>query len=488
MLNSREVQLLARDALARGEEEAVLPTVAAAARQAASEAALWQWTALLQRSLDRRAEAIEAITIAAKLAPGDPRIAHGRARILLEAGLPAADAFAAALRLAPYDAEVIAGASASLLALGRAEAAEALLEETVRRHPGWVGGHDQLARLRWQMGDRNGATRSLETALAGAPRDTSLWGALLMLLIHAERFAEARAAARRAMSIVGPKPVVIANDATAASELREDDDADRAFAMLARIDEPSLAARHMRHLLRTGRPRDALARGRGVADATLLWPYRQAAWRLLDDPLADWLEGDDRLVMICDIAEDLPPLDRLADLLRGLHVVREQQIDQSVRGGTQTDGALLARIEPDLIQVRRAVDAAVTRYIAQLPAQDPRHPTLGHRRDQRVRFAGSWSVRLRASGHHANHVHPSGWISSALYVALPDGADDRPGWLTLGEPQRELNLTLSPTREIEPRPGRLVLFPSTMWHGTRPFAAGERLTIAFDIAAPGKRS
>jgi hypothetical protein len=34
--------------------------------------------------------------------------------------------------------------------------------------------------------------------------------------------------------------------------------------------------------------------------------------------------------------------------------------------------------------------------------------------------------------------------------------------------------------------GALVLFPSSMWHGTCPYsAAGERLTVAFDIAAAG---
>jgi len=35
---------------------------------------------------------------------------------------------------------------------------------------------------------------------------------------------------------------------------------------------------------------------------------------------------------------------------------------------------------------------------------------------------------------------------------------------------------------IEPKPGRLALFPSWMWHGTRPFAEGERITVAFDVA------
>jgi hypothetical protein len=103
-----------------------------------------------------------------------------------------------------------------------------------------------------------------------------------------------------------------------------------------------------------------------------------------------------------------------------------------------------------------------------------------------VRFAGSWSVRLTGGGRHVNHVHPAGWISSALYVVLPgeDGkGEPRGGWLTLGEAD-ELGVSVPALRNVEPRPGRLVLFPSTMWHGTRPFVDGERLTVAFDIAPP----
>jgi len=35
---------------------------------------------------------------------------------------------------------------------------------------------------------------------------------------------------------------------------------------------------------------------------------------------------------------------------------------------------------------------------------------------------------------------------------------------------------------VEPKPCRLALFPSWMWHGTRPFGEGERMTVAFDVA------
>ena len=76
-----------------------------------------------------------------------------------------------------------------------------------------------------------------------------------------------------------------------------------------------------------------------------------------------------------------------------------------------------------------------------------------------------------------------GWLSSAYYVDLPkvvsDG-EDRQGWIKFGEP----NLDVGQTAEHfeQPKPGRLVLFPSYMWHGTVPFTGPDtRLTLPFDI-------
>jgi uncharacterized protein (TIGR02466 family) len=191
------------------------------------------------------------------------------------------------------------------------------------------------------------------------------------------------------------------------------------------------------------------------------------------------------LVSVLDLADKLPPLDRLADVLRSVHTARGEYLDQSVRGGTQTDGPLFSRIEPEIRALRSAVSDAVKSYVVDLPT-DPRHPLLRHRRDRLIRFSGSWSVWLRSEGFHVSHVHPQGWVSSALYVALPTAvdADRKAGWLQLGQPRPELGVEVGPTAYVEPKPGRLVLFPSWMWHGTIPFPAGERLTVAFDVAIP----
>lgn len=221
----------------------------------------------------------------------------------------------------------------------------------------------------------------------------------------------------------------------------------------------------------------------------MFWPYATIIWRVKGDPRWEWLEGGERFVGIYDIADRLPPLDTLADTLRRLHTLQGQPLDQSLRGGTQTDGDIFMRIDPVLVQLRDAVRATVEEHVARFPAHDERHPLLGPPRSP-ITFAGSWSVRLHSQGFHANHVHPAGWISSALYVALPpDLGREEAGYLTLGNPSApHFEIDLPPFRTVEPKPGRLVLFPSYTFHGTKPFAEGERLTVAFDVARPYQAS
>jgi hypothetical protein len=134
-------------------------------------------------------------------------------------------------------------------------------------------------------------------------------------------------------------------------------------------------------------------------------------------------------------------------------------------------------------KLKNRIDEAVARYIAEL-GDGPDHPLLS-RRSKSFRYSGSWSSRLQDSGFHVNHFHPDGWISSCYYVSLPEVVADgtgKQGWIKFGEPALDLVLKHPVRRTIQPRPGRLVLFPSYIWHGTVPFhEKTARTTIAFDI-------
>jgi tetratricopeptide (TPR) repeat protein len=249
--------------------------------------------------------------------------------------------------------------------------------------------------------------------------------------------------------------------------------------------------------LRTGDPQKALAhceQGLALAprDPSLL-ASMSVALRMMDDERDDVLNGYDSLIQ----AFDLEPPDGFATMadfnaalaasLDRLHPQTREYVGQSLRGGTQTPDHLFGAGHDlvDRLQVRIA--QTLSRYIAGLK-EDETHPFLS-RRMRGFRYAGSWSSRLKDCGFHVNHVHPQGWISSCYYVAVPDAVKDetaRQGWIKFGEPGYAVALKNPIRRALQPVPGRLVLFPSYMWHGTIPFRdQAARTTIAFDaIPAP----
>lgn len=450
---------------------------------------LWQMLGLLHRESGDSAPSIAAFERAAALAPADAKVLHGLAQARLDAGLPAIDAFERAVRSASDPGPALLGLAAALTAEGEIVAAVERLDAHLARNPGWAEGHWLASRLRWMSGERATYLAALDHALAAAPKTLALWQLRALIAMRATRYDAVLETVARARAAMGDQPVFRLYEAIAQSETGN---AARADPLLAGLDpggDLSTLIQLVRHDLRIGRPERAIARALPVSDgpaAPFVWPYLAVAWRLTGDPRREWLEGaQQRLVGVYDLACKLPPIETLAEHMRGLHRKSAHPLEQSVRGGTQTDGPLFMRLDPPIQALRNAIAEAVRAHIAQLPPHDPRHPQLGVRRDRPVRFAGSWSIRLEGGGHHVNHVHPEGWFSSAFYLTLPEEvAKGQAGWLALGEPEEGLGVDLPPLRLVEPKPGRLVLFPSTLWHGTRPFGEGERMTVAFDVARP----
>jgi len=479
----------AQHALEQGEEESALPVLERAAVQT-HQAILWRWKGLLERSLDEHELALASFAKAADLAPNDVGIAHGHARVAMEAGLDARPLYERAMALQPQNGELLVGQAAALAAMGDAQRAIAGLSAVLERAPAWTYGHEQFAQLLSTQGRGDEATLSLDAALERFPDRAALWETLLAVQLRRGDYASLAGILERARAAGVRSTKFHLYDGVHAAEFSQETHPNALFAWCDSSIDKALAIWRIRHLLRVGALDAALPlideqiRGNPSAE---FYSYAATAWRLAGDPRWHWLEGNEKFVQSFDLKNALPPLQLLADKLHSLHVAKGEYLDQSVRGGTQTDGPLFSRVDPVIRQVRCAVVGAVEKYVAQLPPIDPSHPLLRERRDRKTRFSGSWSVRLRGGGRHSNHVHPLGWISSALYVVLPNQADGEAsdaGWLTLGEPDDRLQLSLTPSRAVRPEPGRLVLFPSWMWHGTRPFAAGERLTIAFDVAVP----
>jgi hypothetical protein len=217
--------------------------------------------------------------------------------------------------------------------------------------------------------------------------------------------------------------------------------------------------------------------------------YQALAWQFLGDPRAETLNDYERFVR-AGILEPPPEYGgvaafnrRLEAVLARFHTTREHPLEQTLRGGTQTMGELFDKQVPEIQAVKRMIEQAVRDYIAALP-DDSDHVFTG-RKSGAFRFNGSWSVRLRSQGFHLNHVHSAGWISSCYYVGLPDAVQDeqcQPGWIKFGETGLALGSRERVAKAVRPEVGKLVLFPSYMYHGTIPFEEESyRTTIAFDV-------
>ena len=460
-------------------------------------AAAWTTLGGALRKQHRLADAIEAFDHALELDPKSFNARHDRAVAIDKSGRgPDAVAIFTALHGEGLRArELFKNWASALLDLGRADDAEARLAEALTHHPGDIQLHGDLARIRWLRGDHIAFTRDFEAAVHARPDDIALRVGCADMLRRGDRAREADRLLDDGLARAPGDPVLLAAFGVLRAETGDVAAAEAALlgAHAARPDDWRLRETLAATLLQAGKPAAALIHIRAARAA---FPHN-SAW-LAHEAVALRMLGDERYRRVYDFDQMVRPYDlrapegfasieafntALAETLRAMHTLDAHPIDQSLKNGTQTSKSLLEVNDPVIKAFLRLIDETLAAHIAAMP-DDPDHPVWSRKpKSGRAKIVGCWSVRLRPGGYHVNHVHPEGWISSAYYVVVPpgvEGASDHQGWIQFGEPRWPAP-GVTAERFVEPRAGRLVLFPSCMWHGTVAFREGfERLTIAFD--------
>ena len=445
--------------------------------------------ALFLQKIDSTAAALRETEHVLKLNPNLSGALHLKARLELDGGCGNAVAsYIKAREHDPNDLSITQGLAAAIWNRDGAVAALHFLDAQLETQPEWINGWALRARIAWQSGQAEEALSGYQRACSRLPMNDMLWMSRLEDVAKMEGSSKSIEIALQRGGLLELPPLLRGALAEITSTAGDLQNADALFDSLSENQVPHIS--YVRHLIRKHQYAKALELAERHAmhfNDMDSWVYVWTLWRVLADSRLEWLEAQGRLVSYVDISEFQTLQGQLVQKLKQLHAQMAQHpFDQSPRGGTQTDGHLFARTDPELVHLRSLVHDAVKQVVADLPPVDPAHPFLSGPR-QSVRYTGSWSIRLQNSGFHEAHYHSQGWMSSALYVALPDtlgtSANSAEGWLELGKPPHDLGLDLEPLALIEPKVGRLALFPSILWHGTRPFPKGERLTVAFDIKA-----
>jgi tetratricopeptide (TPR) repeat protein len=486
-------QLLTRAGRADDALKAIAPLAAAGPL---ADAGLLNAHADALKAAGRSEEALAAYQAAVAASPQSGVAEHNVAAVLgdlgrsVEAEEAARRAFSKGLE-AP-ETRLVHGRA--LAQIGRFDEAEDAFRAALAQRPSYPDAHRDLAQLVWMRTEDVGqAVAWLDRAIRQDPAAIALRQLKAKVLTFAGDAIGADAVLAEALRLAPDDAVLQMSAAQGAIEagdpLRGLAHAERARALAP--GDPQAETFICEALLAAGRADEAAAAAEEIVRrspmALQALAYLATARRLTGDGRYLELYDYDAFVKpwTIDTPDGWPSLESflsdLAETLYGRHRLKTHPLDQSLRQGSQIS-QLMASNDPVIRAFFKAVDRPIRAHLAALGSgKDP----LRARNAGGYRFQGAWSVRLRAGGgRHVDHIHPEGWLSSACYIDLPKAVsgEGRQGWIKFGAPGTPTLPKLEPEHFVKPEPGRIVLFPSYMWHGTMPFEGDDnRLTIAFDL-------
>lgn len=200
------------------------------------------------------------------------------------------------------------------------------------------------------------------------------------------------------------------------------------------------------------------------------------------------LKFDSRTDMVTAFATQfflfqLDESERLNEALKTLILAKESE-DPGVRrsniGGWHSDDDLFAWPDPAVSALQEAALGAVQAVVPLM---------VGGSCDFQARLAG-WANVSRAGAYNKRHTHPGCQVSAVYYVeAGTPPTDEAPesGTFEFIDPRSHAEMSALPGEDVgrtvalQPLNGRMVLFPSWLYHQVNPYhGEAERISISFN--------
>tara|TARA_R100001129_G_scaffold43663_3_gene29935 strand:- start:1091 stop:2785 length:1695 start_codon:yes stop_codon:yes gene_type:complete len=454
---------------------------------------------MAQQRLDDLDGAIASFKTALRITPDEPEILHNYGIALRDGGQHAAAM--AALKKAIDVSGGIPDTHAALASLqfifDQYDDALESCWAAVKLDPLHIDAHKTFKGLMNAMEREAERYDTFRWALETLPQNPKVYEQYGWELAQDEQFAEAEPILRRALEIDPDQAIALTCLGWSLSMQGQHDEAltHHARASVLEPDNPQILESHGQSLIRAGRAGDAVGvlmkAHRIVPRLSSVIGTMTIAMAEADDPALNTIVDYDADV----VTQTLPSPPGFSDIAAfndALHAELEKHhqkgslpLDQTMRGGTQIPNNLFRNASGHVLTVRTLIFDAIRSYVDGL-ADDPDHPFLRYiNRD--FQFTGAWSTILYGAGYDASHIHNEGWLSGVYYVKVPDLDEDRwasgEGCIQFGAPPDAFVSERNRTRRlVRPQPGLLVLFPSYVWHGVKPFTQeGLRHSIAFDI-------
>ena len=454
---------------------------------------------LALQKLDDLDGAIRSFEAAMGSQQQDPELFHNYGVALQAAGRPedAVRALEESTRLSGGSPDTFASLGAVYFELGRKEDAFEACRRGVALDPFHHPSHDCFKHLKWEAGEQDQMHDTYRWVCREMPNNPMAFLQYGRSLVLDHWYEQAEPVLRRALELAPEDPSAHGQLGAALSALGRHEEALAALERAVGLDpeDPENLEFYGEALLRAGRHGDAVS---PLKKSHVGNPRRSTTLGLLTIAMTE--AEDPELSSVVDIETaaseryiDVPEgYGDLAEFNEALHAELETRhknlpppINQTMRGGTQIPDHLFNGATGTVALLKTEIAKSISRFIADLTV-DPDHPFLRHVNPD-FRFTGAWSTILRGAGYDASHIHDEGWLSGVYYVKVPDLPDEKwetgEGCIQFGAPPERYVSELNRARRlIRPEAGKLVLFPSYVWHGVQPFTGNDtRHSIAFDV-------
>ena len=172
----------------------------------------------------------------------------------------------------------------------------------------------------------------------------------------------------------------------------------------------------------------------------------------------------------------------LKDLIKELRdLTRFSWTHAATKKGSQTEQVLFDSQSTSLLLLKELIEDQIDAYRDRLPAGSREPYSLFWPPDPDL---AGWFVELSSGGYQEMHTHDTAWLSGVFYLEVPEGPAESAGAIRFSLSNDRYPRIRSEVEDLKykPKAGDLVLFPSSLPHGTIPIGDGQcRLCVAFDL-------
>ncbi len=388
-----------------------------------------------------------------------------------------------AIALKPDFAEAYNNLGNTLRELGRLDEAEANYNQAIVLKPDYAQAHNNLGVTLQELGRLSEAEVSWRQAIALEPDYAKAHDHLGVLLQSLGKFEEAEVCYKTYLSL---KPLEIPLTKSMASKFFTQGEFQKALDLFDGYNTPESRRSALECLHALGNIKEIYTRIEDTAElddgnlsvaafASFIAECQQkdTAHRFCKKPL-QFIHSSN---ISANMKESNSFITNLIEDLRNISTTWEPP-KQSANGGFQTVGNLFTYPYRNIATLKEIILNEIDVYYEKFKNE---HCSFIEKWPAEKNIKG-WHIILKEQGYHNLHIHQEGWLSGVIYLKVVPSLNKNEGAITFNLASSNKLYPDFPKQIHNPEVGDILLFPSSLYHGTIPFSTDtDRIVVSFDL-------